>query len=64
MFLFIYNIIAGIYPNIACTAAGQCVIHATCDTTDTDTCVCDAGYTQSPIISPTMCIAQGKLNSM
>ncbi|CAC5391646.1 unnamed protein product [Mytilus coruscus] len=29
-----------IKPNIACTAAGQCVTHATCDTTDTNTCVC------------------------
>ncbi|CAG2228686.1 unnamed protein product [Mytilus edulis] len=44
-----------IKPNIACTAAGQCVTHATCDTTDTDTCVCDASYTPSPIINPTMC---------
>ncbi|CAC5385275.1 unnamed protein product [Mytilus coruscus] len=43
-----------IKPNIACTAAGQCVTHATCDTTDTDTCVCDAGYTPSPTISPSM----------
>lgn len=53
-YLFVH-LIAGIKPNIACTAAGQCVAHATCDTTDTDTCVCDASYTSSPIISPTMC---------
>ncbi|XP_076073653.1 uncharacterized protein LOC143045195 [Mytilus galloprovincialis] len=44
-----------IKPNITCTAAGQCVIHATCDTTDTNTCVCDIGYTPSPTIDPTMC---------
>ncbi|CAG2196012.1 unnamed protein product [Mytilus edulis] len=54
---------ARIKPNIACTAAGQCVTHATCDTTDTDKCVCDASYTPSPIIIPTMCKLKSKCKS-
>ncbi|VDI26942.1 Hypothetical predicted protein, partial [Mytilus galloprovincialis] len=41
-------------PDEACAATGQCVTYAECDTADTQTCVCNAGYTATPTATPTM----------
>lgn len=53
MFLFI--IIAEKEPSVTCVATSECVRNAECDTTDTQTCVCNAGYTAKPTAAPTMC---------
>ncbi|XP_052070421.1 adhesion G protein-coupled receptor E2-like [Mytilus californianus] len=42
-------------PDIACTATGQCITNAECDVGGTDKCECNAGYTETPTVSPTTC---------
>ncbi|CAC5397766.1 unnamed protein product [Mytilus coruscus] len=42
-------------PDIACSATGECVTNAECDVGGTDKCECNAGYNETPTVSPTMC---------
>lgn len=50
-----FQLLLSITPDVACAATGQCVTNAECDTTDTNTCVCNADYTATPTATPTMC---------
>ncbi|XP_076076061.1 uncharacterized protein LOC143046890 [Mytilus galloprovincialis] len=50
-----------IHPDFSCSATDQCVTNAECDTADTNTCVCNAGYTATPTTTPTMCISNGEV---
>ncbi|XP_076076093.1 uncharacterized protein LOC143046938 [Mytilus galloprovincialis] len=47
-------------PDATCGGA-ECVTHASCVSTK---CVCDAGYTPSPTVSPTMCNGVVKITTL